>query len=78
MNVPGSDIHPRVAPFYGEQPWMGAPRRSLPFSEWSMMMIISETQWSMMIIVSGTQILSLMDLCTCILKWNCFQWVVNI
>jgi len=31
----------RVALFYGEQPWMSAPRRSSLFPRWSMMIVVS-------------------------------------
>ena len=66
-NVPDSDVHPRVTPLYGEQPWMGAPKRISPFSEWSTMIIVPETQ-----------LLSSMHLCTSSLKWNCLQLLVSI
>ena len=66
-NVLGSDNHLRVAAFYGEQHWMGTPSSSSPFPKQSMMKVVSEAQLS-----------SFMDLCTCSLKWNWFQWKVSI
>ena len=38
------DAQLRVAPFYGEQPWMSAPRRSSLFPRWSMMTVVFETR----------------------------------
>ena len=42
--VPGSDANLSVAPFYGEQPWMCAPRRHSRFPKWSRMKVVSDTQ----------------------------------
>ena len=67
-NVPGSDTNLRVISFYGEQPWMGVPSHSSPFSKWSIMIIV----------VSETQLLSFMDSSSCSFKWNWFQWKLSI
>jgi len=43
-SVLGRDTQIRVAPIFGEQLWLGAPRRSSPFPKWSTMLYeFSET-----------------------------------